>query len=299
MKYAKSMYRAGFIVDAEDCDYDSAKDLGLVCPFCSEALFLRRGHLRGKSSYVEAAFCHYHTDDPMADVCELRAQRPEGQAYIAKVDAESRQQRLEIYNKRLTDLIFDTPGKAVYKFFRKTSLDQKDWEGAVKSFRTYLRKNVEHSYAVLDKELDSIQYLVSGTSKAAELKDLLQEGVRDAREMKAVKDTIAFYSSLDLKIQRTICQEILDFLTTRTAGYTLLDLLSSAASRIVTEELKKNTRQSPETLVKNVLRQSEKLLRYLAIQLIQVDWPKVLLSTPLPNLENKQKVKTGKGFKTI
>lgn len=46
MKYAISMYLAGTIVKSQDCDYESYRDLGLKCPYCSESVFLRRGTLR-------------------------------------------------------------------------------------------------------------------------------------------------------------------------------------------------------------------------------------------------------------
>lgn len=216
MKYAKSMYRAGFIVDAEDCDYNSAKDLGLVCPFCSEALFLRRGHLRGKSSYVEAAFCHYHTDDPIADDCELRAQRPEGQTYIMKVDAESRQQRLEIYNKRLTDLIFDAEqrntSKRAKRVFKKT-FNQHWVEKTPLEYKRLWASNKTDLYQTLVEltqalSMGDFSHYSRAQTFAPSLKQELQET----------------FTKLDSKLHLTICGEVIDFLSTRTAGYAFSNL---------------------------------------------------------------------------
>jgi hypothetical protein len=46
MKEAVSMYLGGFVVKADDCDHDSAKQWGLKCPFCDSAVFLRSQSIR-------------------------------------------------------------------------------------------------------------------------------------------------------------------------------------------------------------------------------------------------------------
>lgn len=104
MKYAIAMYRAGFQVAADDCNHESAKKLGLICPFCKEAVFLRQGSAyprSGKNVLVSASFAHYHSDEPTAKQCELRAVRKEGKDYLAYLDAESKNQRLKLFNDHL------------------------------------------------------------------------------------------------------------------------------------------------------------------------------------------------------
>lgn len=110
MKYAVSIYRGGLVVDATVCDYESSKKLGLKCPFCSEAVFLRQGssYKRGdKPIEVSAAFCHYAIGDNAGTECELRSLRKDGQEYLQELEIQSRNQRLEIYNKYLWDIFFE------------------------------------------------------------------------------------------------------------------------------------------------------------------------------------------------
>jgi hypothetical protein len=40
MLEARAIYRAGNLVNAGDCDYESFKELGLICPFCDEPVFV-------------------------------------------------------------------------------------------------------------------------------------------------------------------------------------------------------------------------------------------------------------------
>jgi len=102
------MYRGGLVVDANDCDYQSSRRLGIVCPFCSEAVYLKKSfqYIRdGKEITASAALCHYHSDSPTAQECELRSLRREGEEYIKSLETQARGQRLELYNKRLWDFI--------------------------------------------------------------------------------------------------------------------------------------------------------------------------------------------------
>jgi len=62
MKYAKSMYFGGDIVFADECNYQSAQKLGLKCPFCDSAVFLRSESVRnvkGKLQLISPYFAHY------------------------------------------------------------------------------------------------------------------------------------------------------------------------------------------------------------------------------------------------
>lgn len=107
MKDAKSMYRGGDIVEARHCDFDSSRLLGLVCPFCNEAVYLRAGTSRigkNKMVLVNPAFCHYPGSAEDLD-CERRSISGEGREEIERIKAEKRGQRLELYNKHLWDMI--------------------------------------------------------------------------------------------------------------------------------------------------------------------------------------------------
>lgn len=112
MRYSVAIYRAGIVVDVNHCDYDSDRELGLTCPFCREAVFLRAGntHQRRPAGSEEAktvdvppVFCHYPGVEGRE--CELRAARPDGQNYIERLTIECRNQRLALYNKHLWEMM--------------------------------------------------------------------------------------------------------------------------------------------------------------------------------------------------
>lgn len=75
MLEARAMYRAGNLVKASDCDYDSARELGLICPFCDEPVFLCKPAIKqrqksGKYYYTNAHFNHYPSGDITDYDCE-------------------------------------------------------------------------------------------------------------------------------------------------------------------------------------------------------------------------------------
>ncbi len=111
MKDAKSIYRGGDIVDASDCDFESSRKLGLICPFCSEAVYLRSGglrHFNGESTIFTPSFCHYPNSLKNVDTsvdCERRSTTPDGIREIEKIKSEKRNQRLELYNLHLWSMI--------------------------------------------------------------------------------------------------------------------------------------------------------------------------------------------------
>jgi len=106
MQFAYSIYWGGTIIDAEQCDYTSSRELGLHCPFCNEAVFWRTAHTRtmpdGSTQHVDPSFVHY---PGLGIDCELRAKRPEGEAYIHALEVKARNQRLILFNKYFIDII--------------------------------------------------------------------------------------------------------------------------------------------------------------------------------------------------
>ncbi|MDJ0689039.1 MAG: hypothetical protein QNJ41_11055 [Xenococcaceae cyanobacterium MO_188.B32] len=46
MRLARSMYLGGTIVSATECDFEDYKRLGLTCPICRQAVYLRSGSIR-------------------------------------------------------------------------------------------------------------------------------------------------------------------------------------------------------------------------------------------------------------
>lgn len=107
MRHAFALYQ-GILVDSQDPDlsYQSFLDQGLICPVCREPVYFRAGakktSCKGKEFTTRAMFSHY-AGDPLS--CELRAKTPEYERLIGVMSAESRGQRLKLFQSRLWDVI--------------------------------------------------------------------------------------------------------------------------------------------------------------------------------------------------
>lgn len=199
-------------MQAEDCDYESSRDLGLRCPFCSEAVFLRRGTIRdrkGKREVVMASFAHY-AGNPHGDHCELRSQSAEGIAHVKKIALERHNQRLKLYNDRLWDLIASDRNVS-----RRALMAHRKWLGdrrlgqvaitARKRWDSFTREG--NTYRLID---EAITIILSNSGKRYYADPLMLE------ESQAQS---AWMQGVDLALHQTICTEVSDFLATRTAGY--------------------------------------------------------------------------------
>jgi hypothetical protein len=112
MEECKSMYHGGELVSALDCDFESYRELGLLCPFCNEPVYLcgetvRQSSRTHKLSYIRPHFKHFPGGDPLDFDCEKRAISAEGKRYLDAIRAERRGQRLELFNRYLWDMIRD------------------------------------------------------------------------------------------------------------------------------------------------------------------------------------------------
>ncbi len=209
------MYRAGLQVGADNCDYDSAKRLGIICPFCKEAVFLRRGNYHersGRPVIVPNSFAHYGSDDLVAKQCELRAKRQEGIEYLDRLRAESKRQRLKLYNDHLWEMI-----AADRNISRQQLLQQRKWFGmkAITAFsKTVCRCWQKHqpsgaNYGIIAEAVKAIS--------TGEALDLYRSPlVKEETQLQSI-----WMNNIDQALHLMICCEISDFLGTRTAGYAL------------------------------------------------------------------------------
>lgn len=102
MKLASSLYEGGELIDASEADYECSKELGMVCPFCKEAVFLAKEHVR-KNSNVRASWRHYRVSEQSA-FCEERALSAQGKEVLRQLQPEARGQRLKLFNRRFWDI---------------------------------------------------------------------------------------------------------------------------------------------------------------------------------------------------
>jgi hypothetical protein len=226
MKHAIAMYRAGMVVDAGDCNYDSARMLGLICPFCSEAVFWKTGHIRRKGMqdlFIAPQFAHYKNDDPLAQNCELRAKSQQGQEDIERIRQESHNQRLKLYNRHLWEMFKDDRNIS-----RKKITDiQKDFgrkwcETRAKKIQREFRNKRSLMYQGC---LEYVQDAADGMTKEEYRKSI------DAWEKSGIESDInlqvAYFQGVDRQIHLSICKEIIDFCCTRTSGYAFLNIFTA------------------------------------------------------------------------
>jgi hypothetical protein len=295
MRYAKSMYLAGDIVDAIACDYESARKLGLVCPFCSQAVFLRVGNYherKGKPVIVSDSFAHYHSDDPLALDCELRSRRPEGKQYLANLRGESREQRLKLYNARLWELIKGDL-VATASFFKpdKTSL------GAIR--KLYGQEWVEASAIAARRELErNLEFYLEEVSNRWEEvcrnpEGVFCEGVQDyvsgvlGRSPEDAKRAIASVVKKRIELSHyqrligLIIREVTEFLATRTGGYAFERLFTYCLGYCHNVSLRRNSHygsasnKALHAAVSDAVKRSfttQQSIEAIAWILIQVDW---------------------------
>lgn len=134
MKYASSIYQGGSLINADDADYDTYKQLGCICPFCKEALHLVRSHIR-KGTHIPTAWRHYKWS-PASEVCEKRAISSVGRNELKQFSPVAQKQRLALFERRLWEIY--TMDKSYPKQFRswvKNHLGEKVFAEVVGSIR--------------------------------------------------------------------------------------------------------------------------------------------------------------------
>lgn len=224
MRYGIAMYRGGMVVDAQDCDHQTTRDLGVICPYCSEALFWRSGSefLRNKGTpkevkvIVPSALCHYSTSDT-GEACELRSQTSQGKQDIDRLAAQSRQQRLDLYNKHLWSMFSAdrNMNRQAMQSIRKAYGDK--WiEDMAKKVQAAFGKRTGDWRVIVERYVQNL----SSASDQDFRNEVAQYGQLAPDYM--IDDAIAqaqYFSRVDAKIHIEICSEIIGFLGTRTAKY--------------------------------------------------------------------------------
>jgi len=128
MKQALSIRYGGVLVSPEDCDYESYLNLGLICPFCKDGVFLvketkRKTEKSKKSFFVKAHFSHFKKG-LLTDVCENRS-KSLSKEQVDTITQQGRNQRRKIIQDRLwkivgSSLLFVDPEEASIGFTEMT-----------------------------------------------------------------------------------------------------------------------------------------------------------------------------------
>lgn len=204
MLECKSMYHGGELVEAIDVnlDFDSYRELGLVCPFCNEPVFLcgetvRQRKSTGKLTYIQPHFKHFPGGDPVELDCEKRYFTPEGKRYLDAIRSERRGQRLELFNRYFWEMFCDAWQDSSSAHKRRKVIQSKDFRDA--------------GHPITPAHIGAVKRAWSEKKLEIEKMFLDQVSAELTRESH-------WLHKIDLKIHLLICQEIAMWLTTKKSG---------------------------------------------------------------------------------
>jgi hypothetical protein len=230
MLEARSMYRAGNLIFAKDCDFDSYKELGLICPFCDQPVFLvkpafKQRQKTGTTYYCQPHFSHYPGSDISDDDCEKRSRSTEGQQWLENIRIERRNQRLELFNLYFWEIIKSSNGYP--KSPEKTIEKQIGVDQLFKiqsDIREWWNSHREEVYQLIDVAFDQ---LINKDVAKSQMHEMAKQ-VGYERASVAYLDRLAFSLTADHKLHKAIAYEAADFLGTRKAGIAFRKMIAIA-----------------------------------------------------------------------
>jgi hypothetical protein len=272
MKKAKSLYLSGELIEADQCDYSSSRELGLVCPFCSEAVFLRAGSFRdttlrnGKkvTQIINANFAHYPGSFLGFD-CELRANSKEGKEKLAQLIVESKNQRLKLFNQRFWELFKQDRNlreKKLIVVIKRYFPNLKEVEALSIKSRMQWRSTLSIIYGFLQETAEFFD-----TISSKEIQSNLRISIQTIEEEKTVNKM--YFDSISKQYHYQICTEIVDFLATNTAGLAFYHLTKVAIATMIL-----STPDSKE--LENLIKDPHYICMAIAGQIYGTHWIKIL-----------------------
>lgn len=224
MKDAKSIYLGGDIVAASECDYSSYERLGLKCPFCDSAVFIRSASFRkikGVEKPIGAYFAHFPSGYSENYDCEARSTSKAGRDRIEQIKVEARNQRLKTYNAKLWQLISTDRNIPRQRIAKIRKLMDGHWiDRFTKLVRREITANLEDLYKSIDIAIESIDRMQP---------DSLSH-VLSVKDSQIEYDTQrAYFCECDRRLHRAICYEVIEFLATNSGGWALNKLVTLAS----------------------------------------------------------------------
>lgn len=222
---AKSIYLGGDIVSAAECDYSSYERLGLKCPFCDSAVFLRSASVRkikGVERPIGAYFAHFPSGYTDNFDCEARSNSKAGRDRIEQIKIEARNQRLKTYNAKLWALI-STDRNISRQLIAKVRkhMDGHYLDRVTKLVRREITRNLEDLYVSIDLAMLEIDRM-----RPESLNEIF---VLSKSESKIEYDTQqTYFCDCDRRLHQAICYEVIEFLATNSGGWALNKLVTIA-----------------------------------------------------------------------
>lgn len=217
------MYWGGDIIYAADCDYDSCRDRGTICPYCSSAVHIRaksERSIKGKKVLVDAYFAHYKAGSD-TDWCEARAKSAQSKDDIERLKMVAKGQRLELFNNKLWEIhagdrnIRPRKVKEIREAFGGQTVAR-----MLPGLRQCFRQNRDF---LVEEGRNIVEHIITGGADmdkefiAYMAPAICSEG--DARA--EIKKQREYYTKSDQKLHIEISIEVIDFLFTNSGGYAL------------------------------------------------------------------------------
>lgn len=220
------MYLGGCLVNATECNYNTAKDLGLVCPYCNEPIFFRSGTTRvtklqngeTKKQIISPNFAHYKSDSFQSFDCENRAYTKKGKQRLKQIEIEGKNQRLELYNHHLWLLFLHNNGikQEDLTFIRKFLGFR-----FIESCANKTRQQWERDFFAIYKNMEN---------KIAEMLNYSGQDTSDAKDKVYQAESTYFNYGCNLRLHKKIIKEIGVFLKNKTSNYFWIKLASYHAT---------------------------------------------------------------------
>lgn len=220
MKLASSLYKGGELLDASEADYECSKEFGMVCPFCKEAVFLAREHVRNNSN-VRASWRHYRVSTQSA-FCEERALSVQGKEILKQLQPEARGQRLKLFNRRFWDIYKyqkDVPplDKATRQIFEDKTLSllvkhcRERWD--IPAIMKIIPDRIEAIAETVEKRGQDLVPMLNRVG-LAELTFAEQQDI-----LKTAETSLSYFADLKFSLLRhKILSEVIEWLPTETAS---------------------------------------------------------------------------------
>lgn len=224
MLEAKSIYLGGDIVSAQECNYESYLKLGLKCPFCNSAVFLRAASnraIKGVQKPITAYFAHFPSGTNDDWDCIARAKSIAGRQEIEEIKIEAKKQRLKIYNNKLWELMTTDLQLTSQKMkeIRKL-IGEREIENKTKVVRKEIVNNLNKLCLAIDRISTSLSNKDAGFIKA------MSQSPEDAKEM--ISMSSEYLGQCDRRLHTAICCEVLQFLSTKSGNWVLNKLVALA-----------------------------------------------------------------------
>jgi len=223
MLECRSIYLGGNLIAAIDCDYDSSRDLGLICPFCDQPVFLVRGSEKrreksGVTYSVAPHFNHYSASE--GEQCEARSKTTEGQKWLDEIRIERHNQRLDLFNNHFWDMVRNSHD---YPKNPKANISEFELKSLADNVREWWNKHPDQIRDWISQSMT----VFTDPQKALRHSQNIARKLDVESGVKCLLDLFHTAMTVDMKLHEQICNEASDFLKTKKSGIALQKMISA------------------------------------------------------------------------